>query len=64
MYICHCRAVTDRTVDAAISSGARTVAEITSRCRAGGRCGGCHATLQALLDATIPSRESAAASAA
>lgn len=50
MYVCHCEAVTDRTVDAAIASGADTVDDVTSRCRAGGGCGGCHSTLQALID--------------
>ena len=40
MYVCHCNAVTDRTVDAAIASGATTVPEITERCTAGGGCGG------------------------
>jgi bacterioferritin-associated ferredoxin len=40
MYVCHCEAITDRTIDAAIASGARCVAEVTARCRAGGGCGG------------------------
>jgi bacterioferritin-associated ferredoxin len=52
MYVCHCSATTDRTVDAAIASGARSVAEVTARCRAGGGCGGCHRRLQALIDAS------------
>lgn len=64
MYVCHCKAVTDRTIDAAIASGARTIAEVTARCRAGGGCGGCHGVLQALVDATAASPESAGASAA
>ena len=51
MLVCHCKAVNDRTVDAAVASGARTVAEVTQRCRAGGGCGSCHRTLQALIDA-------------
>jgi bacterioferritin-associated ferredoxin len=63
VYVCHCNAVSDRTVDAAIASGASTVSEITARCTAGGGCGGCHDLLEALLDATME-REPAAASAA
>jgi bacterioferritin-associated ferredoxin len=64
MFICHCKAVTDRTIDAVISSGARSVAEVTARCKAGGDCGGCHRRLQALIDASTPFAESAAATSA
>jgi bacterioferritin-associated ferredoxin len=64
MVVCHCKAVSDRTVDAAIASGATTVSEITDRCTAGGGCGGCHSLLEALLEATSPEREAVAASAA
>jgi bacterioferritin-associated ferredoxin len=64
VYVCHCNAVTDRTVDAAIASGAATVPEITERCTAGGGCGGCHRLLETLLAATAVEREPAAASAA
>jgi bacterioferritin-associated ferredoxin len=64
VYVCHCQAVTDRTINAAIDSGARSVAEVTARCRAGNGCGGCHNVLQALVDATAPPPESAGASAA
>jgi len=63
MVVCHCEAVSDRTVDAAIASGARTVDDITARCHAGGGCGGCHRMLQALIDA-VDTPETADASAA
>jgi bacterioferritin-associated ferredoxin len=64
MVVCHCKAVSDRTVDAAIASGATSVPEITARCTAGGGCGGCHRLLEALLEATVMEREPASASAA
>lgn len=64
MVLCHCKAVSDRTVDAAIASGARTVADVTARCRAGGGCGGCHRVLQDLIDATTVDAEAAHTSAA
>jgi bacterioferritin-associated ferredoxin len=51
--ICHCEAVSDRTVDAALASGARSVDEVTARCRAGGGCGGCHRALEALIEARV-----------
>ena len=50
MYVCSCRAVTDRTVKAAIASGARTIDQVAERCGAGGRCGGCWPALTELLD--------------
>jgi bacterioferritin-associated ferredoxin len=50
MFVCSCRAVTDRTVDAAIASGADTIRDVAERCGAGSRCGGCWPALQALLD--------------
>jgi bacterioferritin-associated ferredoxin len=51
VYLCHCMAVTDRTVDAVIAAGARTVDDVTDLCAAGGGCGSCHQVLQACLDA-------------
>jgi bacterioferritin-associated ferredoxin len=57
VFVCHCEAVTDRTVTAAISSGARTVEELTDRCRAGGGCGSCHSHLEALIEASLSAME-------
>lgn len=51
MVICHCKAVSDRTVGAAIAGGARSVDDVSARCRAGGGCGGCHRAIQALIEA-------------
>lgn len=50
MFVCSCLAVTDRTVDAVIAGGASTLDEVTDRCGAGSRCGGCWPELQRLLD--------------
>jgi bacterioferritin-associated ferredoxin len=50
MLLCSCEAVSERTIRAAIASGARTPQEIARRCGAGSRCGGCWPALQALLD--------------
>jgi bacterioferritin-associated ferredoxin len=49
MFVCSCRAVTDRTVRAAIASGADRIPEIADRCGAGSRCGGCWPELERLL---------------
>lgn len=49
MFICHCQAVTDRAIKAAIEAGARSVGEIGDECDAGTGCGGCHLALRQLL---------------
>jgi bacterioferritin-associated ferredoxin len=50
VYVCSCRGVTDRTVDAVIAAGADTVPAISQACGAGTRCGGCWPELERLLD--------------
>ena len=49
MYICHCRAVTDQGLRAALADGARDPVDLGRRCGAGTGCGGCLPALQALL---------------
>lgn len=49
MYVCHCRAVTDRTIRAQIEQGAHDTEAIGQACGAGGRCGGCLPLLRRLL---------------
>jgi bacterioferritin-associated ferredoxin len=49
VIVCHCQAVNDRTVTAAVLSGARDVPDVGARCGAGTSCGGCHRTLERLL---------------
>ncbi|HXJ81450.1 MAG TPA: (2Fe-2S)-binding protein [Candidatus Methylomirabilis sp.] len=49
MIACHCRGVSDRAVLAAIARGARTVSDIQRACGAGDDCGGCEATLAAMV---------------
>jgi bacterioferritin-associated ferredoxin len=42
MYVCVCKAVCDREVEAAIDDGATSVEAVTNACGAGGDCGACH----------------------
>ena len=49
MLVCHCLAVNDRAVARAAAEGAITVDDLTARCGAGGRCGGCRPLLAELL---------------
>jgi bacterioferritin-associated ferredoxin len=50
MFVCHCRALTDRDIGEAIAAGARDLDEIGRRCGAGITCGGCCPLLEELLD--------------
>ena len=59
MYVCHCRAVNDRTILAAAAEGALTVDDLTRACGAGSDCGGCHAILEELLAACDRARHDA-----
>ena len=49
MVVCHCRAVTDRAICAAIRSGAGDVGALADCCGAGAECGGCWEALERLL---------------
>ncbi len=54
MYVCGCRAVTDREVHEAVHAGARSAAEVADRCGAGSRCGNCIDLVLAVLEASRP----------
>ena len=49
MVVCHCEAVNDRRIREEIAAGALDAEALAERCGAGGRCGGCHDTIEALL---------------
>ncbi|HEX9969634.1 MAG TPA: (2Fe-2S)-binding protein [Acidimicrobiales bacterium] len=53
MFLCSCRAVTDRTIRAAIAAGARSPQDIAAMCGAGSRCGGCWPALAELLQEPV-----------
>jgi bacterioferritin-associated ferredoxin len=50
MYVCVCKAVTDREVEQAIDAGACTVADVTRACGAGGDCGACRGMIDDMLE--------------
>jgi bacterioferritin-associated ferredoxin len=50
MYVCVCRAVTDKEVEAAIDGGAETVDAVTQACQAGGDCGACHGHIEDMIE--------------
>jgi bacterioferritin-associated ferredoxin len=49
MYVCHCRGVTDHTIDDELDRGASSIEELADRCGAGAECGGCWPELERLL---------------
>jgi bacterioferritin-associated ferredoxin len=50
MWVCLCKAVTDHQIRLAVRNGARSLPEITMRCRAGSGCGGCGPELARILE--------------
>lgn len=48
--ICQCVVVRDRAIVKAIRHGATDLAAVREACGAATRCGGCEATVQALID--------------
>lgn len=62
MLVCHCKAVTDRAIDAAVSAGASCPRSVVRATHAGTGCGGCLQTLRSMIeDALRPGPEPAAA---
>ncbi len=51
MLVCHCLAVNDREVKAAVRQGATTVEDVVDLTDAGALCGGCHPNICRLLSA-------------
>jgi len=49
VLICSCKAVSERTVRAAIADGASSIDDVGRRCGAGTQCGGCHLLIEELL---------------
>jgi bacterioferritin-associated ferredoxin len=50
MLVCHCKAVHEARVRAAIDAGARDEFDVAEACGAGSDCGGCVPTITRLLD--------------
>ncbi|MCH2170464.1 (2Fe-2S)-binding protein [Myxococcota bacterium] len=50
MIVCHCRALSDREILAAIQAGAGDTQQIAQTCGAGRECGGCRPVLRRMLE--------------
>ncbi|MGY6277791.1 (2Fe-2S)-binding protein [Methylomonas sp. MgM2] len=53
MYVCVCKAVTDRHIVQAIDQGANTRRQVMQCTGAGGVCGKCSQSLKSLVDEQI-----------
>ena len=49
MWICHCKAVTDKDIEAAIDDGAKSTVDVALECQAGTGCGGCIPEVRRIL---------------
>lgn len=59
MLVCHCYAISDRRIRAAVREGARTCREIQRRCFAGSGCGTCRKVVQEIIRSEVGSLEQA-----
>jgi bacterioferritin-associated ferredoxin len=50
MYVCVCRAVTEKSVNEAIDAGAQSVEAVTAACCAGDDCGACHGVIREMIE--------------
>lgn len=50
MIVCHCKAVTDRTIRKAVRNGARTRNDVVSACAANMGCGGCAPAIDEIIE--------------
>lgn len=49
MLVCHCKRVSDRTIRAAVQSGATCRGAVANACGAGTGCGGCVPMVERLI---------------
>ena len=61
MFVCQCRAVTDRQVRGAVAEGCESVRAVAATTGAGTVCGGCIPTVRDMVCSSCPSRSVALA---
>jgi bacterioferritin-associated ferredoxin len=59
MYLCICRAIRERDVDAAVRAGARRPVDIFRACGKNAQCGGCAPELRKRIEQTIACEQAA-----
>lgn len=63
MVVCHCRRVTQRTIETSVTAGARNARAVVATTRAGTGCGGCLSHLRELIEAQFGRDDHASATA-
>jgi bacterioferritin-associated ferredoxin len=53
MIVCHCQGVSDRTIRAAVRSGARSRRAVARACSAGRSCGGCTLAIDEIVRSEV-----------
>lgn len=61
MFVCLCRAITDREIHEAVDNGVDHVDQLEELCGVGTGCGTCKSTAQELIDARLMESQSYAA---
>ncbi len=56
MLVCHCKRVSDRTIRAAVESGATCRSSVGQVCGAGTGCGGCVPEVERIIQHTAGDR--------
>lgn len=51
MIVCHCHAVSDRTIRQAVREGADNRLDVGRHCEAGTACRGCHGAIDEIVEA-------------
>ncbi len=57
MIVCHCKAVSDRTIRQAVREGACSFRDVALQCNAGRSCGGCRPAVVAVIEAETETTE-------
>jgi bacterioferritin-associated ferredoxin len=61
VIVCHCKAISDRTIRSVIRHGAESTREIARACGAGRVCGGCRPAVRDVLRSELERRDACAA---
>jgi bacterioferritin-associated ferredoxin len=57
MIVCHCNAVTDRTIRKVVREGAQSIRDVSAACGAGSCCGGCASGVRQILHTEVEARD-------
>lgn len=54
MIVCHCKAVRESSIRAAVRAGAHCQRSVATACKAGGKCGGCRPAIEQIIEQEAP----------